>query len=211
VVHLCRTTGTRLIFLNDLMWLVDRQVTRPVGEMDLSISMEEHLELKAMRDVITELPTRTVFQDRLRHSLAYAKRFNTPRVIMFVELDELSTMTDHLGRKHLLKEASQRLSRCKRESDTLARFREHDFAFILENLGINGDMETVTGRIKSTLAEPFFLDGREFSISPTIHFCQCDGIKCGALNSIDNVDMRKCYECAANINKDSIASRRIID
>jgi diguanylate cyclase (GGDEF)-like protein len=197
VFNLCHETGARLIFLNDLMWLVDRQVTRPAGEIDTSISLEEHLELKAMRDVVTELPTRSIFQDRLKHSLAYAKRYNTPRVVMFVELGELNDMTDPLGRKNLLKETSQRLRECKRESDTLARFRDHDFALLLENLGVNDDVEMITGRIMNKLSQPFYLHNEIVAVKPIIHFCQCDGKKCGALNAPDKIDMLRCYECAA--------------
>ncbi|MBV5337472.1 MAG: GGDEF domain-containing protein, partial [Deltaproteobacteria bacterium] len=84
-----KTLPIRVIFLNDLMGIVDQQVKELAEVTDSSFWLDERLEFTALQDSLTELPSWTLFQDRLRHSMALAKRNNTEPAFVFVELNGL--------------------------------------------------------------------------------------------------------------------------
>jgi diguanylate cyclase (GGDEF)-like protein len=153
------------------MWMVDRQVTQPLNDGEAQVWLDESLEYKAVHDALTELPNRYLLQDRLRHALVYSKRYNTHPAVMFIELNGTKKITENFGRKfgdQALREITERLLSRKRESDTLARFGQNEFALLLEN--ISGERETgiVAKRILATLSEPISMNGHKFAIDPTI-------------------------------------------
>jgi diguanylate cyclase (GGDEF)-like protein len=168
---LCQASGVRLLLISDLMWMVDRQVTQPIGEIDSPMWLDESLEYKAMHDALTELPNRYLLQDRLRHSLVYAKRYKTHPAVMFIELDGAKKITENFGRRfgdQILREVAMRLLECKRESDTLARFGQNEFALLLENVSGERETQIITKRVSSALEEPFDINGHKFAINPAI-------------------------------------------
>lgn len=174
IFDFCRANGIRLIFLDDLLHMVDKQVTQPANDADHPIWRAEYMEFKAVHDITTQLPNRYLLQDRLRHSLSYSRRYNTRVSVLFIDLDDLPSINDTLGRKYgdeVLVKAARRLSHSKRESDTLARFGEHQFALILENLSKDCEMDMIVRRIHASLTKPFQINGHRFIIEPHIGVC----------------------------------------
>src|SRR6266498_6141415 len=97
ILEICQRSHTRLIFLDDLLSMTNRQVTRPQGQIDSQLWSEGHLEYKAMHDVVTGLPNRYLLQDRVRHALAYAKRYGTQPALIFIELSMKANIEETLG------------------------------------------------------------------------------------------------------------------
>lgn len=191
IFDFCRAYGIRLIFLDDLLRMVDKQVTQPVRDTQNAIWRADHLEFKAIHDITTQLPNRYLLQDRLRHSLAYSRRYNTHVAIMFIDLEGLPAINNTLGRKYgdeVLIQAARRLVHCKRDSDTLARFGEHQFAIILEHLSSLNETEIVARRIFNSLSKPFQINGHRFNIEPVIGVCHDDDCQ-----DIQNPDIVSCY------------------
>ncbi|RPH59165.1 MAG: diguanylate cyclase, partial [Chloroflexi bacterium] len=169
IFDLCHASNVRLLLVSDLMWMVDRQVTQPLGDVDGPLWLDERLEFKAMHDALTELPNRYLLQDRLRHSLIYAKRYKTFPAVMFIALDGIEKITETFGRRlgdHVLAEVAARLLTCKRESDTLARFGQSEFALLLENVTNERETTIIAKRISAAMAEPFDMNGHKFVINP---------------------------------------------
>ena len=100
IFDLCQANHIRLFFLNDLMLMVDRQVTQPRGSFEYPVWLDERLEYKAMHHATTGLPNRYLFQDRLKHSLAYAKRYKTLLAVLLVKVDGLRMVNEEIGRKY---------------------------------------------------------------------------------------------------------------
>lgn len=184
----------RIIFLNDLLWIADQQMTKPVGKSDFPLWLDERLEFKALHDTLTELPNWTLFQDRLRHSLAFAKRNATQHAVMFVELKGLQHAPDHLGRNSLLKDAARRLNHIKREIDTLARYNSDMFALLLENVPDKTQLDLIIERVNGAMSTPFEIKGEKIKIEPNIYVCICTGA-CGAAENPKNANIKQCYEC----------------
>jgi diguanylate cyclase (GGDEF)-like protein len=179
VFDFCQANNIRLIFLNDLLMMVDRQATQPIENFEYPIWLDERLEYKAMHNSITGLPNRFLFQDRLKSSLAYSKRYNSRMAILFVHLGGLKNIYDKIGRKYgnqVLVEASRRLGKCGRESDTLAQILENEFVLILENIIDNNVTDLVTSRINAAFAEPFEVERREYQLTAEVRtFVETEG------------------------------------
>jgi diguanylate cyclase (GGDEF)-like protein len=174
IFDFCRAYSIRLVFLDDLLRMVDKQVTQPIRDDQDAIWRADHLEFKAIHDITTQLPNRYLLQDRLRHSLAYSRRYNTRVAVMFIDLEGLPAINNTLGRKYgdeVLIQAARRLVHCKRDSDTLARFGEHQFALILEHLSSLNENEMIARRIFNSLSKPFQINGHRFNIEPVLGVC----------------------------------------
>src|SRR5581483_11381064 len=101
-------------------------------------SAEEQLAHLAQFDVLTGLPNRYLFHDRLVQSIAQGKRAGRPIAVLFIDLDRFKLVNDTLGHRAgdtLLAEAATRLADCVRSGDTVGRFGGDEFGAILTDLG----------------------------------------------------------------------------
>jgi diguanylate cyclase (GGDEF)-like protein len=198
ILEMCQLSRTRLIFLDDLMSMVDRQVTRPLGKVDSQLWLDNRLEFKAMHDVLTKLPNRSLFQDRVQHAFAHARRYKTQPGLIFIEFEDIVKIAESLGDKvsgEVLKDLVKHLISCKRESDTLARFGFDKFALLLENVPGEQEMEIITQRLAALLSAPLDVDNQKYLLTPTIGACVCDS-SCGAFDSPGKIEITRCYGCA---------------
>jgi diguanylate cyclase (GGDEF)-like protein/PAS domain S-box-containing protein len=133
---------------------------------------EERLEHQALHDALTGLPNRRLFADRLGHALKRTRRQAGGRVaVLFMDLDEFKVVNDSLGHETgdvLLTEVAQRLERCLRPEDTLARFGGDEFVVLVEDVGDPSAAIRVAERITEELREPFVVGGREQYASVSI-------------------------------------------
>jgi diguanylate cyclase (GGDEF)-like protein len=104
---------------------------------DMSVRLREsyqNLEHMAFTDSLTELPNRSLFQDRLHQAILAAKRDVKPFALLFMDLDRFKDINDTLGHAVgdlLLKQVAQRLRSKLRASDTVARMGGDEFAVML--------------------------------------------------------------------------------
>ncbi|KJR41522.1 signaling protein [Candidatus Magnetoovum chiemensis] len=132
---------------------------------------QEQLKYLAHFDSLTNIPNRTLFNDRLVNSIAQAKRTGRKLALLFIDLDRFKKINDTLGHDRgdmLLKEAAQRLIKCIRESDTVARMGGDEFTVLLSNIVNSEDVSLVACKIISSLSSPFMLKGHECSIGASI-------------------------------------------
>ncbi|WP_417828470.1 putative bifunctional diguanylate cyclase/phosphodiesterase [Thalassospira sp.] len=112
----------------------------------------------AVHDVLTSLPNRTLFLDRLRQALLSARRFQRGVTVLFVDLDRFKDINDHFGHDVgdlMIQEMGQRLSRIIRDSDTAARLGGDEFAIIQTDVQNIEDTIVLAQRIIDELAQPF--------------------------------------------------------
>ena len=123
---------------------------------------EERFRQLAHHDTLTSLPNRALFYDRLRHTLALAKRNSWTVGVMLVDLDRFKTVNDTLGHAvgdKLLRQVAERLSKSVRTSDTVARLGGDEFAVVLNNLSAPEDAAVVGQKIIAAFQAPFQVEG----------------------------------------------------
>jgi diguanylate cyclase (GGDEF)-like protein/PAS domain S-box-containing protein len=132
---------------------------------------EELIWNQANFDFLTQLPNRRMFHDRLAQEIKKASRTQLPLALLFIDLDRFKEVNDTLGHDKgdiLLKDASQRLSRCVREADTVARLGGDEFTVILGGLHDVSNVGRIASGILRKLAEPFMLGGEPVYVSGSI-------------------------------------------
>ena len=101
------------------------------------LRLEEELTHQAFHDVLTGLPNRALFGDRLEQALARARRPGAAVAVMLLDLDGFKQVNDSLGHKagdELLQTVAGRFAAVIRPSDTLARLGGDEFAILLEGV-----------------------------------------------------------------------------
>ncbi len=129
-------------------------------------------------DVLTRLPNRVLFMDRLSQSFERIRHRNDGILaLIFLDLDRFKLINDSLGHMigdQLLVAIARRLEAKVRSSDSISRFgRNHtiariggdEFIILLENISSPLDATRVADRISSDLATPFIIGGHK--VAPT--------------------------------------------
>lgn len=135
------------------------------------VAYREHVFQQANFDRLTALPNRALAADRLAQAINSADRHQRSLTVMLVGLDRFKMVNDSLGHDSgdaLLIEAAQRLRSCVRDEDTVARFGGDEFLILLVNQRASSDATLVAHKILGSMAEPFFIDGREFNLTASI-------------------------------------------
>jgi diguanylate cyclase (GGDEF)-like protein len=175
ISDLCQMHNLRLIFLKDLMLMVNRQVTQPIGSFEYPVYLDGNLEFKAMHDTITGLPNAYFFFDRIKRSIAFAKRYHSRLAVLFVKIEKENITTDKLepeyGDTQILIEVAKRLAICERGGDTLAYVGKNKFAIILENISYQNTPEVVARSIRGLLSEPIKVEELDIRIHIYINIC----------------------------------------
>lgn len=132
---------------------------------------EERLYHLAHYDLLTDLPNRMLFYDRLRQGLLRARRNRRRVAIMFLDLDGFKQVNDALGHSagdELLRQVARRLAGVLRASDTVARFGGDEFTLAIPDLGPTDDMGRVAQKIIETVAKPYYLGSNRVQITTSI-------------------------------------------
>lgn len=132
---------------------------------------EAHVHYLAYYDILTNLPNRSLFYDRLQHELSHAHRNERMLAVMFLDLDRFKVINDTLGRAYgdqALKAVAERLKGCVRESDTVSRWSGDEFIFIITNITQPQDVAFIAHKIFNEMSSPFQLEERKVYITPTI-------------------------------------------
>lgn len=132
---------------------------------------EEKMQHMARYDQLTDLPNRSMVDDRLQQALAAAKRDKTQMALMFIDLDKFKPINDTLGHDAgdmVLKEAAKRMQGCVRESDTVGRIGGDEFVVLLTTVDSDQHAALVAEKIRHALNQPIALFGQDLHISSSI-------------------------------------------
>ncbi|GAA6154448.1 putative bifunctional diguanylate cyclase/phosphodiesterase [Pseudoteredinibacter isoporae] len=133
------------------------------------IAMQEQqkrLNHLAFHDELTGLPNRTLFHERLLHSLERARRNHSQVAIMLLDVDRFKYVNDSFGHDAgdaLLKIIAERLVSCVRQVDTVARLGGDEFVLVIEDIHSQDDVTLVTEKILTIGATPCELRGYDIT------------------------------------------------
>jgi diguanylate cyclase (GGDEF)-like protein/PAS domain S-box-containing protein len=135
------------------------------------MSAEEQLRYLATHDMLTRIPNRSLFYDRLGHALELTRRNNHQMGVLFLDLDGFKNINDtfgHIRGDQVLEMVAARLKTTIRRSDTVARFGGDEFSIILERIRSSGDATTVANKILEAISRPFLIEHREVKLHASI-------------------------------------------
>jgi diguanylate cyclase (GGDEF)-like protein/PAS domain S-box-containing protein len=144
---------------------------------------EDRLAYLAYHDPLTDLPNRTLFQERLAHTIAAADETGAPAAVLFADLDDFKLINDNFGHSvgdRLLQEVARRLRRVTRSGDMVARQGGDEFLILLAGRGdsrlpkddAKADMragaERIAAALRDALTEPFLLGDIELYVTASV-------------------------------------------
>ncbi len=199
VLKLWKNSQIKIIQLDNLSKIINEQLSNPVQSIENGYLTQLYPTIQPLYDVVTGLPNRFLFQDRLRHSIALAKRFTATPITLFIHLDGFKHYNGSLGQKtwdEVLKQVTDRLYKLKRECDTFAYVDKNEFAFILENVENENATGIIADRLLSAFAQPVEANGKKLTVHSTISICKVERDKYFTSNSesgeiLDNLMERK--------------------
>jgi diguanylate cyclase (GGDEF)-like protein/PAS domain S-box-containing protein len=155
--------------------------TDPAGEFvgtviairDVSTARAASLEISriAQYDDLTNLPNRSLFNDRLRQAIALAERQRKQLAILFVDLDHFKQINDSLGHAigdKLLRSVAGRLVACVRRSDTVCRLGGDEFVILLSQVEHAEDAEICARKILRAVTASHVIDNKSLDVSISI-------------------------------------------
>jgi diguanylate cyclase (GGDEF)-like protein/PAS domain S-box-containing protein len=140
---------------------------------DVSAARAKSLEMLhlAEHDVLTDLPNRLLFNDRLAQAVALAERQGKQLAVMFVDLDNFKSINDSLGHDvgdKLLISVAERLTASVRRSDTISRLGGDEFVVLLSQVEHAEDAAISARKTLRALTAPHSIDGQSLEINVSI-------------------------------------------
>lgn len=143
-------------------------ICRDITEQALAA---EKIWYNAHHDLLTGLPNRRLFMDRLEQEVKHAKRGGQTLAVLFMDLNGFKKVNDSLGHEvgdRLLASVAKRLNNCVREDDTVARLGGDEFTVIINGAKQLDDVKLVAQAALDTLAIPFNITQPPVQISASI-------------------------------------------
>jgi len=153
--------------------LADAVRERTMVDHQLAAIMEQEAGARsaAMHDKLTGLPNRSLFNDRLEHGIAQAKRHGWILAVMFVDLDKFKSINDTYGHQAgdaVLQTIAERLKRTTREDDTVSRYGGDEFLYLVTQIHEQKDIAMIAAKILKTILAPCNVRVRDVIVNPTL-------------------------------------------
>lgn len=148
-----------------------------INDISEQKEQDQQLAFQATHDVLTGLGNRSLFDDRIAHDFALARRNGSTLAVFFIDLDEFKPINDTLGHKigdAVLVSVTRRLSANLRPSDTLCRFGGDEFVLLVPDLSDESEAEDIAERLLEELSSAHRIEGHELHVSASIGIATMD-------------------------------------
>ncbi|MDH5637849.1 MAG: EAL domain-containing protein, partial [Nitrospinota bacterium] len=141
---------------------------------------EKEIKYQAYHDLLTGLPNRWLFNDRLKQAIGRAARDEKKLALLFVDIDNFKKVNDNFGHHSgdlLIQGVGMRLAACVRDTDTVSRYAGDEFVLVMENVKSEKDVASVAAKIIDTMADPYTHQGKNIhsTVSVGIAMYPADG------------------------------------
>jgi diguanylate cyclase len=143
---------------------------RDIVDHELAAAREQEQAARhaAFHDVLTGLPNRALFNDRLEHGVAQAKRHGWALAVMFMDMDKFKAINDTHGHDIgdlVLQSVAQRLTDATRGDDTVARLGGDEFLYLLMEVRDEKSIRQIAQKIISAVQAPLTVGTHERNAS----------------------------------------------
>ncbi|WP_236725652.1 putative bifunctional diguanylate cyclase/phosphodiesterase [Candidatus Reidiella endopervernicosa] len=162
-------------------WLSIRAIKDRIGHVrhfvgiftDISELKEKelHLERLAYFDLLTAVPNRLQFSERLKQEIQAASRGDHQLAVLFIDLDRFKAVNDCYGHDigdEVLKEAVSRMQSCVRDSDVLARLGGDEFTLLMTSGDAEQGAVSVADKIIDIISKPIVFDQHHIEIGVSV-------------------------------------------
>ncbi len=132
---------------------------------------QEMIHFQAYHDLLTKLPNRELFLDRLQLAISQAERRRGQLAVLFLDMDGFKFINDSLGHMigdKLLLHVAARLRETLRDTDTVSRIGGDEFNVLIPELQHRDEAGLVAGKILDAFSTPVIVDHHEISVSFSI-------------------------------------------
>ena len=129
--------------------------------------LERELAERAFHDPLTGLPNRSVLTERLRTAVDDGR----PLALMFVDLDNFKAVNDRYGHAvgdEIILKAVERIERCVRTDELVARYAGDEFAVLLRDVESQATLEAVARRMVAAFRRVFQVDGKKIQVTLSV-------------------------------------------
>jgi len=147
------------------------EITADIRDISDRKAAEVALTELAHKDTLTGLPNRTLFYELAEHSINVAKRHETGVAVLFIDLDGFKAVNDSFGHNvgdGVLVEATNRISDCLRQSDSVSRIGGDEFIVLLEDVSAKDDIARIAKHIVDSISKTIEVSGCDCDISTSI-------------------------------------------
>ena len=164
--------------MQDINQELDRRVQERTqelrNEVNERLQAERKLDHLAYHDPLTDLPNRLMFKDYLSKGLARIERDGGRLALLFIDLDRFKDVNDTLGHTtgdKLLLGVTQRIKRCVRDGDILARHGGDEFICIMEGIDSPHQASQIADKLLASFDKAFSLEGHKLHLSASVGIC----------------------------------------
>jgi diguanylate cyclase (GGDEF)-like protein len=132
-----------------------------------AIEQEGAARKEALHDVLTGLPNRALFADRLEHGLAQSQRHHWAMAVMFIDLDNFKNINDVYGHgagDHVLRTIADRLIATTRSDDTISRYGGDEFLYLLTEIHDEAQVRIFAEKLVRTIQAPCSIGERDATV-----------------------------------------------
>ncbi len=149
---------------------------------------EEKIRHQAFYDLLTLLPNKMLFLDRLDQEVAYARRFDGVGALLLIDIDNFKEINDLLGHHFgddVLIELSHRLTTMMRNTDTIAHLGGDDFIVFMpveknRGVGVQKSAILVAEKILEQIHLPFLIKNQSHDLTASLGISYIKNNKCTA-------------------------------
>ena len=165
---LSTTTQSLLKDANERLIIASINAQTMAESAELAKEQVSHM---AGHDYLTGLPNRSLLNDRMAQSIAFAQRHSKRVALLFMDLDHFKHINDSLGHAvgdELLKSIAKRLQTCVRHSDTVCRQGGDEFVVLLNEVEDVNDAVVTAEKTIEAMGLPHFVSGHQLNVTFSI-------------------------------------------
>ena len=141
------------------------------GNLAIAHEIAAEATQRTLRDFVTGIPNRELFNDRLEQAIALAERSSWILAVMFIDLDKFKLINDTHGHDvgdRVLQGVAQRLNEQVRSGDTICRYGGDEFLYLLVNPQSRANIEEVARKVLDSISQTLPINDLVLTIKPSI-------------------------------------------